>query len=115
MASATVVDLSQRFNSAPTSCIVNVGGCDSVVVHIETASAAINFNCSLDGGTSGNAVTAAAFQPIQATNVATGLGATSAASGNGVYRFSTIGSYLQFAAAGGTTVTKLLVYLSRIN
>lgn len=110
-------DLTTQFN-ANGKVNLDTSGWDFVTVQAITPSGTISFNGTedanaIEGVSDGNARTATNWQPIQATNLATGTGATST-SNNLVYKFSSPSRFLQFIGSS-VTVTKLLVVFSQIN
>lgn len=117
MALSTVLDISNDFNLS-SSKNIDVSGWDSITIQLVTPSGAINFLTTNDSGaiqgvTDGNAFTAANFTAMQATNLATGVAATSGAA-TGLWRTNAFGRFLQLS---GTSVTaaKILIYLSKIS
>jgi len=118
MGMSKLLDITAAFN-ASAKYVMDISEWDNVVVQLETPSAPINFNATNDsnaitGITDGSAVSAIQFQPIQATNLATGTSVTSA-SANGMFRFGVVGKFLELVATGGTTATKILVLFYKIS
>lgn len=112
------IDLGNDFAIAQ-NVKIDVSGWDYVLLQIQTPSASIQFNGSNDAGavqgiTDGNPLTSLNYQPVAATNTATGTTSTSAG-GNGIFKFNVVSRFLQFVAAGGTTVGKLIVSLTKIS
>jgi hypothetical protein len=113
------IDLSLAFANNNQNVRVDISGYDYALLHVVNPSAQINFNASNDAGaltgvTDGNALMAQNFQPADALNTATQTYVTSTST-NGIFKFSTVGRFLQFVAASGTTVSKLILSLQRIS
>jgi|ERR1019366_7988061 hypothetical protein len=111
------IDLTAAFTNNSQNVRVDTSGYDYAILQIEVPSAQINFNTSVDAGaltgiTDGNALMATNFQPADALNTATQTYSVSAST-SGLFRFNVVGRFLQFVAAGGTTVGKLLLSLQR--
>lgn len=118
MGMSKIIDATADFN-ADSKVVVDISEWDNVVVQLESPGALINFNASNDsnaitGITDGSALSAIQFQPIQATNLATGASVTSS-SISGMFRFGIVGKFLQLIAAGGTTATKILILFYKIS
>src|SRR6267142_6253638 len=112
------IDLGLDF-AASQNVKLDISRWDYFTIQIQTPSAAINFNTSDDPGgitgiTDGNALTSKNYQPVALTNIATGTTATSA-SGNGIFKGNVIGRFLQLVAAANTTVSSLIISLSKIS
>lgn len=112
------IDLSSDFAIAQ-NVKIDVSGWDYALVQIQNPSATIQFNGSNDAGgvqgiTDGNALTSINYQPVAATNTATNTTSTSAGA-NGIFKFNVVSRFLQFVAAGGTTIGRLVVSLSKIS
>ena len=113
------IDLTDQFNNNGQNVRLDVSNWDYAVLQVQTPSAAINFNGTNDdnaqtGISDGNALMATNFQPVDGLNTATQAYATSTST-NGIFRFSSTSQYLQFVAAAGTTVTKLILSLQKIS
>lgn len=116
MALSLIKDITADFN-ADSLAQVDLSGWDSVTIQLVTPTGTVNFLSSNDAGavegsTDGNALTALNFTALQATNLATGVAATSGAA-TGLWRITGFGRFLQLS---GTSVTaaKILLYLSKI-
>jgi len=114
------VDLTSDFNTNNVSKVqIDISGWDYVLAHIIGPSATISFNATNDGhestgGYLGDASSAQNWASVQGTNQSTGTATTSSNSNNAIYKFSSVGKFLQLTAAAGTTVTKLLVQFAKI-
>lgn len=114
---ATTQDLTINFNRDGYAKI-DLSNWDFCVAHFIGTSGAISFLTSNDAGaitgvTDGNATSATNFVAVQGTNLSTGVAGTSAATST-LYRFNNIGRFLELSGAG-VTVTKLILYLSKIS
>ena len=114
---STIIDYTKRFNT-DSKINIDLEGWDYAVVQFVSPSGAITFKTSNDGGAIAQTIansptTATNFNNVLGTNLVDGTTAVSA-SASGSFRFSYIGQYLQLTGSS-VTVTKLLVYLSRIS
>ncbi len=112
------LDLSADFAVAQ-NVRIDVSGWDYVLVQIQTPSAQINFNGTNDAGavagvTDGNALSSTNYQPVAGVNTANNAVVTSA-SANGIFKFNVVSRFLQLVAAGGTTIGRLVVSLTKIS
>lgn len=115
MAVSLTIDATSVFNATGIFNI-DMSGYETAVIQLVTPAAAVTFNSSNDGGAvtgsvSEAPVSATNFTAVLATNLNTGVGATSGAA-SGLWRAQYIGRYLQLS---GTTAAKILVYLSKID
>lgn len=109
MAVSQVIDFADRY-SASTPLNIDIGGWDFVVVQLVTPSGTTSFLTSNDGGgitgvSDGNSASAANFNAVTGTNLATGSGVTTLAAAGSV-KFAGIGQYLQL---NGGSAAKVLV------
>lgn len=112
------LDLSADFAVAQ-NVKIDVSGWDYALVQVQTPSAAIQFNGSNDSGgvvgiTDGNALSSTNYQPVAGVNTANNAVVNSTA-GNGIFKFNVVSRFLQFVAASGTTVGRLVVSLTKIS
>lgn len=114
MALSTVIDVSIDFN-ADGIANIDLSGWDWATVQLIGTVNTVTFNGSNDDGSvtgavSGDALKAINWTTMQGINLSTGVGATTGAVA-GMWRFPVVSRFLQLS---GTTVTKILVYLSKI-
>jgi hypothetical protein len=114
---STTIDVTAAFNAA-SKVNLDLSGWDTVTLQIQTPSGSINFNGTDDAGaiqgvSDGNASTAINWQPLAMTNTATNT--TVVASGlNGIFKTNLLSRFIQLIGSS-ITVSKMIVYLSKIN
>lgn len=112
------LDLTADFTASP-NVRIDVSGWDYALVQIQTPSATIQFNGTNDAGgivgiTDGNALSSTNYQPVAGVNTANNA-VVNSTGGNGIFKFNVVSRFLQFVAAGGTTVGRLVVSLTKIS
>jgi hypothetical protein len=112
------IDLTAAFNTNPTQKI-DVSGWDYVLAQIQTPSATIYFNGTNDAGgvvgvTDGNASLSLNYQPVEGQNTGNNQYVTSTG-GNGIFKFNVVSRFLEFTAAPNTTVSRLIISLTKIS
>jgi len=113
-----VLDITAQFK-ADTLYTLDLSNWDNAVIQLVGLSAGtITFNATNDGGgvtgvTDGDSRSVGNLIAVQVTNLNTGTAVTSA-TGAGLYRAGVVGRYLQLTGSG-VTITKILVYLSKIS
>ena len=115
MAISTTQDVTADFN-ADGSANVDLSGWDSATVQLIGPAAAVSFlgsndDGSVTGSVQGSVFSALNFTALFMTNLATGVGATTGAVA-GLWRSNALPRFLQLT---GTTATKILVFLSKID
>ena len=112
---STFLDMTTEFN-ANGKVNIDLDGWDYAIANVITPAAAVSFNTTNDANTQrgvsdGNAYTAINWQPVQLTNIATGSGATSTST-TGNFKLNVGARFLQLT---GTTASKILITLNKIN
>jgi hypothetical protein len=99
----------------------DTSGWDYAIFQIVSPTGSITFKSTNDAGavqgvTDGNATLATNFVTTYAIDLSSSTGALAASTSvSGIYKYQSVGRFIQLAGANGTTVTKLLVQLSKIH
>lgn len=119
MAVSQIIDFTTQYNASGDSTLqINIDSWDFVVVQIVNPSGTLSFKNTNDSGaitgsTDGNYITATNWVAVTGTNLATGTGITSLATG-GLVKFDGIGGFLQLTGTS-VTVDKILVRFYKRN